>query len=443
MSEWPRVRLGDLAKIEHGWPFQSELFSHDLSGRPIVVGIGNFNYSGGFRFDSTALKEYRGDYPAPFDLQPGDILLVMTCQTAGGEILGIPARVPDDGRRYLHNQRLGKLVVTSSSLVCPEYLYWLFLTPEFNRHLVTTASGTKILHTAPSRIESFEFLLPPLSEQRRIAGMLGALEDKIELNRQMNRTAEATARALFKSWFVDFDPVTAKAEGRDPGLPAHVADLFPNSLEHSELGEIPSGWKVAPLDSEFDLTMGQSPPGDTYNEIGDGPPFYQGRVDFGFRFPTRRVYCTAPTRFAKAGDTLVSVRAPVGDTNVAWEDCAIGRGVAAVRHKAKNRTYTYEFMRSLVPVFARFNAEGTVFGSIDTKDFHEIPCIVAPLSLVTLFERLTGPIGNRIESGEREVRALASLRDVLLPKLISGELRITDAERSTRRLTERSPASPV
>jgi type I restriction enzyme S subunit len=115
----------------------------------------------------------------------------------------------------------------------------------------------------------------------------------------------------------------------------------------------------------FNLTMGQSPPGDTYNEEGNGLPFYQGRTDFGFRFPIRRIYRTAPTRYAKPGDTLVSVRAPVGDINMANEECCIGQGVAAVRHKSGATSFTYHLMANLYPDFARFEAEGTVFGSIN------------------------------------------------------------------------------
>jgi len=267
-------------------------------------------------------------------------------------------------------------------------------------------------------------LLPPLTEQRAIAHILGTLDDKIELNRWMNETLEAMARALFKSWFVDFDPVRAKAEGRHPGLPKAVADLFPDSFANSELGEIPRGWRVGCVDDEFDLTMGQSPPGDTYNEAGDGLPFYQGRTDFGFRFPTRRVYCTAPTRLAKQGDTLISVRAPVGDINMAAEDCAIGRGVAAARHKTGSRSYSYQFMRSQAEVFDRFEAEGTVFGSIGKKDFHAISCVVPPRGLVVEFERRLAPVDGRIEVTDHETHTLAALRDTLLPKLVSGQLRV-------------------
>lgn len=278
-------------------------------------------------------------------------------------------------------------------------------------------------------IRSFPLSIPPLHEQRAIAHILGTLDDKIELNRRMNETLDGIARALFKSWFVDLDPVRAKVDGRDLGLPKSLADLFPDSFRESELGEIPRGWRVGCIDDEFDLTMGQSPPGDTYNEAGVGVPFYQGRADFGFRFPTRRVYCTAPTRLAKMGDTLISVRAPVGDINMAAEECAIGRGVAAARHKTGSRSYSYQFMRAQAEVFERFEADGTVFGSIGKKDFHAIPCVAPPRNLVMEFDRRVATIDSRIEITENQTTTLTALRDALLPKLISGELRVQNADR--------------
>jgi hypothetical protein len=153
----------------YGWPFKSELYSETLTGKPIVMSIGNFDYTGGLRLDSTVLKEYRGEFPQDYSLNPGDLIVVMTCQTAGGEILGVPARIPADDRTYLHNQRLGKVVVRNRGRVEVSFLYWLFLSPALNRELVNSATGTKILHTAPSRIESFKFALPGIEEQRRIA----------------------------------------------------------------------------------------------------------------------------------------------------------------------------------------------------------------------------------------------------------------------------------
>ncbi|MEM0499257.1 MAG: restriction endonuclease subunit S [Methanothrix sp.] len=237
---------------------------------------------------------------------------------------------------------------------------------------------------------------------------------------------------------MDFEPVRAKMEGRWrrgeslPGLPAHLYDIFPDRLVESELGEIPDGWKVGTMSEEFQITMGQSPPGSIYNEDGVGLPFYQGRVDFGFRFPVRRVFCTAHTRFAEAGDTLITVRAPVGDTKMAMERCFIGRGVAAVRHATVSRSYTsytYYFVRSLKPVLERFEAEGAVFGAITREGIGSIQCSVPPHDLVMQFEAMCGPIDDRILQNEHESCTLAGLRDALLSKLIRGEIWVRDAER--------------
>jgi hypothetical protein len=204
------------------------------------------------------------------------------------------------------------------------------------------------------------------------------------------------------------------------GGPADELDrLYPDSFQDSELGPIPAGWRVGCVDDEFDVTIGQSPPGHTYNEVGDGLPFCQGRSNFGFRFPNRRVFCTAALRIAKTGDTLIRLRAPVGDVNMAAEECAIGRGVAA-RPKTGSRSYSYQFMRAQADVFACFEAEGTVFGSIGKKDFHSLKCVAPPRGLVEGFEQIIAPLDGRMENLDHESRTLAALRDALLPKLLSG-----------------------
>ncbi|WKZ83222.1 MAG: restriction endonuclease subunit S [Acidimicrobiia bacterium] len=262
------------------------------------------------------------------------------------------------------------------------------------------------------------------AERAAISSILGALDDKIELNRRMSETLEGIARALFKSWFVDFDPVRAKAEGEDPGLPAPIAELFPASLEQGAPRRVPSGWRVARLDEEFDIVMGQSPPGESYNEDGNGPRFFQGRADFGHRFPSDRVYCTAPTRFAKSGDTLMSVRAPVGDLNVALEDCAIGRGLAALRHKSGSAAFTYYSMQALQDEFFRYEARGTVFGSITKKDLAGTQHVVPPEHLVAAFDRMVGPIDDRLRVAETSSRVLTDLRDACLPQLMNGNVRV-------------------
>jgi len=429
MSKWQETKLGNIIQIKHGWPFRSELFSEQLTGRPIIVSIGNFEYTGGFRFENTKNKEYRGEYPREYELSPRDILLVMTCQTSGGEILGIPGRIPSDDRIYLHNQRMGKAVLHRHDLADIDYLYWLFLWKPFNQSLCNSASGTKILHTSPGRIEEFQFSLPPLPTQRAIARILGSLDDKIELNRRQNATLEALARAIFQSWFVDFDPVRAKAEGRVPTeMDAATAALFPDGFDVVDGREVPRGWKTGRLVEIADITMGQSPPGDTYNEQLDGLPFYQGARDFDFRFPDRRVFCTSPTRLAKAGDVLLSVRAPVGRLNVSNEECAIGRGVASLRLRKMHGGFLYYLLLATQAQWEKYNAEGTVFGSVSKDDVQKFPITIPDWNLIQQFNQIIRSTDLRIALNHYQSRTLAALRDTLLPRLLSGELRARAVE---------------
>jgi type I restriction enzyme, S subunit len=326
----------------------------------------------------------------------------------------------------------------------PEFIYYLLCNNV--EYLKRHASGSTFQELSGGTLKELQFDIPKeISEQRAIAHILGSLDDKIELNRRMNQTLEAMARAIFKSWFVDFLPVRAKQHARtqtgDPvrarrgesrfalNLPPEILDLFPDSFEDSEMGEIPKGWNPSTIGSEFVLTMGQSPPGKTYNEIGNGLPFFQGRRDFGFRFPSNRVYCTAPQRLADYGDTLVSVRAPVGDINMAIERCCIGRGVAGIRHKSGSRSYTYYAMHTLSNRFDRFEAEGTVFGAINKKQFEGLRWLSPSEELVDEFEKIAFAFDEQIERNTNESVTLNTLRDTLLPKLISGELRVPDAEK--------------
>ena len=193
------------------------------------------------------------------------------------------------------------------------YLYYLLADDRFFAYVMTGAKGTKMPRGDKKQMLQYPVNLPPLEEQKRIADILGAFDDKIELLQKQNKTLEDMAKALFKSWFVDFDVVRAKQKGlpkadimREYHLTDDLYDLFPSSFADSPLGPIPSGWEVKPLSDIATLTMGQSPAGTTYNDSGEGLPFYQGRTDFEFRFPKKRVYCSAPTRIAEKGDILIS-----------------------------------------------------------------------------------------------------------------------------------------
>ena len=351
-------------------------------------------------------------------VQTDDVLL------SHNATIGRVAVVPQHKGRLLVGTSLTYFRLNPQKLL-PRYLAVYFAGAEFQNQLVAVMSHSTRNQVPVTAQRKLHVVVPPLAEQRAIAGVLGALDDKIELNRRMNATLESMARALFQSWFVDFDPVRAKLDGRQPvGTDDETAGLFPEHLEESPLGNIPAGWKAGTVVDGFNLTMGQSPPGETYNEESKGIPFYQGRTDFGFRYPIRRIYCTMPTRYAKPGDTLVSVRAPVGDINMANEDCCIGRGVAAVRHKSGATAFTYHSIANLYPDFARFEAEGTVFGSINKDSFEKLRFVIPPDDIIVAYERQAGAFDEEIRILENQSRSLATLRDSFLPKLLSGKLSV-------------------
>lgn len=174
------------------------------------------------------------------------------------------------------------------------------------------------------------------------------------------------------------------------------------------------------------ITMGQSPSGSSYNEDGIGEVFYQGRAEFGFRFPTRRLYTTEPKRIAETDDVLLSVRAPVGDLNVAFERCCIGRGLGAIHSKDGNSSFLLYTMYSLKPQLDVFNGEGTVFGSINRDGLSNLPVNIPSADEVAKFEAIVRPMDDLIRTNYEEICRLQAIRDSLLPKLMSGEIDVSD-----------------
>jgi len=241
---------------------------------------------------------------------------------------------------------------------------------------------------------AFRFRYPPLAEQQAIAEVLGALDDKIAANTTLAATADLCASTVLLQ-----------------SLSTHRVRL----------------------DSLARITMGSSPKGETLNEIGEGVPFYQGVRDFGFRSPTRRVFTTSPVRSADAGDILLSVRAPVGDVNLAAEPICIGRGVAAVRSTVGTQATLFHQLRVEREAWEPFEAEGTVFGSINRDQLHGIQLRPVVDHLADAVERQLAAIEASIESTLAENRILAATRDALLPHLMSGKLLVRDAVRLVER----------
>lgn len=273
-----------------------------------------------------------------------------------------------------------------------------------------------------SFVHALKVPVPHAVEQRRIAKVLGALDDKIESNWRMSETLDQMARAIFEDWFVKFGPTRAKMEGRRPYLSEDLWSLFPEQLVELDGGRGPENWAGARVGDAYRLTMGQSPPGRSYNTEREGLPFLQGRSDFGARYAEPRRHCSAPLRTAAPGDTLVSVRAPIGAMNIARTRCCIGRGVAALRHASGSAAYTYYAVERLGGVLESFESTGTVFGAITKGQFESLRVLEPPNTLVKAFDRRVSPVFERIRGQCEEADALASLRDRLAPRFLSGEL---------------------
>ena len=429
-GEWRRVVLGDVIDLQLSSVDKKSKASEQAVQlcNYMDVYTNNFIYADMDFMTATATEREI----ARCSLAAGDV--VITKDSEKHDDIGVPALVREDVSDLICGYHLAILRPRLSE-IGGAYLFYALSTDEAQRQFHSYANGITRFGLRKADIGLVEIPLPPLPEQRAIGHVLGTLDDKIELNRRMNETLEEMARALFKSWFVDFDPVRAKMEGRWhrgeslPGLPAEHYDLFPDSLVDSELGEVPEGWGVKGLGDCFNLTMGQSPPGSTYNDDGNGTPFYQGSTDFGERYPTNRRYCTEPARLAQTEDTLVSVRAPVGAINRAWERCCIGRGVAALRHKSGSAPYTYYAIWAAQPEIGQYEHTGTVFGAIGGQQFRALLMLEPHDKTVAAFHRIGQDLDNRIRSNVAESRALTTQRDALLPGLMSREVAITHTER--------------
>ena len=318
---------------------------------------------------------------------------------------------------------LGKVVLTKKPTVTnqqfnsivpneendADFIYYLMtVVGKHLNYLSKTSTAVPIINK--STFSNYEIEIPNITEQKRIGKILSSLDDKIELNRQINDNLEQQAQALFKSWFVNFEP-------------------FKNGqFVDSELGKIPKGWKVGYLSEIADIIMGQSPNGSTYNENGEGIIFYQGRAEFGTRFPSIRLFTTNPTRIAPANSILISVRAPVGDINITHKECCIGRGLASAVSRTNKSAFLLYTLFSLKSDLDRFNAEGTVFGSINRKALETLKILIPTNDIISKFEAIVASMDQQILILHIESENLKILRDTLLPKLMSGERSVIHKE---------------
>ena len=410
MSEWKRYKLGELLRVKHGWAFKGEFFSE--TGIQSILTPGNFYESGGFKANTSKDRFYIGEYPKEYLCSKGDLIVAMTEQAAG--LLGSTAIVPEDNR-YLHNQRIG--LISCNEYLNKDFAYYLFMTQTIRQQISRSASGTKVKHTSPEKIYEVQVYIPKIQTQRNIAKILTTLDQKIQTNNQINQELEAMAKTLYDYWFVQFDFPDQN------GKPYKSSDG--KMVYHPELKrEIPDGWGVEKLGDIANITMGQSPKGTSYNEVGEGMLFFQGSTDFGWRFPVARQYTTEPSRIAEEDDILLSVRAPVGTLNIADTRCCIGRGLAAINSKVGANSYIFNVMQDFKKLFAMMNSVGTTFGSITKDDLYSLQLVYPPTELLMKFDQSVKSIDREVKNRSCQNQELTQLRDWLLPMLMNGQVKV-------------------
>ena len=279
--------------------------------------------------------------------------------------------------------------ITKTESLFPAYLMMWFRRREFDRNAWFHTSGDVRGGLDKSSLLDMRLPIPSIDRQREIMAEYETLTRRIRLNEQMIEKLEAAAQALYRKMFID----------------------------NIDKQHLPQGWHIGTLGELADITMGQSPDGETYNMEGEGIIFYQGRADFGNRFPTPRVYTTNPTRYAKEGDILLSVRAPVGDINIAPHDCCIGRGLAAVRSKNKCPSYLLYQLLELEQVFNISDNGGTVFGSINKDDLYNIEVVFPTPKEMFLFEKQASIIDEKIKLKDQEINIFNKLQSLQLAKM--------------------------
>jgi len=409
MSEWKEYYLSELGTLARGKSKHRPRWAEHLYG-----GKYPFIQTGEITAANKYIDQYSQTYSdaglAQSKLWDKDTLCITIAANIGEiAILKFPACFPDSILGFTPDKEKADLDFT------------FYLLKHFQSRLKQLAIGSVQDNINLGTFLNIKFNLPVVQEQKQIADVLSCLDAKIENLRRQNETLEQIAQTLFKHWFIDFEFPFDFAQGK-PNADGKPYKSSGGAMVASELGDIPEGWEVGKLGDEFEILMGQSPSGSSFNEDKQGMIFFQGRTDFGFRFPTIRLYTTEPSRIAEKFDVLVSVRAPVGDVNLASDKCCIGRGLAAV--KSEYKSYCLHKMKSFKKLFNVFESEGTVFGSINKQSFNSLESIIPTDKVIQDFEALVTTIDQKFYVNDLQIQTLTKTRDSLLPKLMSGQLRV-------------------
>lgn len=384
MAEWEKVKVGDIGKVITGKTpktYNSEYYGGNI---PFLTPSDDMSVKYVRRTNKYITELGR------LSVKNATLPANAICVSCIGSDLG---KVVITTQETVTNQQINSIVVDTDKFDI-DFVYYsmLELGKVLNFHSKTS---TAVPIVNKSSFSQYEIDCPKLNTQKRIGAILSSIDKKIEENNQINNNLEQQAQAIYQQMFID---------NPDPD------------------------WIEGSLSDIANITMGQSPSGSSYNEDGIGAIFFQGRAEFGFRFPTIHLYTTEPKRMAYANDILMSVRAPVGDLNVAHNDCCIGRGLAAIHSKTNHQSFALYTMFSLKKQFDVFNGEGTVFGSINRNSLNDMPILIPDDEQIEKFELIVAPMDAAIRNNYDEICRLQAVRDSLLPRLMSGELDVSNID---------------
>lgn len=350
-----------------------------------------------------------------YSIKNGDILLTRTSETI--DELAMSCVALKDFPKATFSGFTKRIRPTQTDVTYPKYMGFYLRSNFFRRTMTNNAVMTLRASLNEDIFSYLDLLLPDFDTQKKIGDFLYLLDDKIKINNRINTELEAMAKTIYNYWFIQFD------FPNEEGKPYKASG---GEMEYNEKlkMEIPVGWTDGKLSEVANITMGQSPDGDSYNEEGEGMVFFQGSTDFNFRFPLVRMFTTAPSRIAQEEDVLLSVRAPVGTLNVANEKCCIGRGLAALNSKNEVNSFVLYLMFYFKAMFDVQDRTGTTFGSIDKDTLHDLKFAKPPVELQKQFQSIVGKYDKMILTRSRETQELITLRDFLLPLLMNGQVKL-------------------
>ena len=412
MEEWREYKIGDICNIKHGFAFKGIHFV-DEPQKYVCVTPGNFGLKGGFKNDKP--KFYNGPIPEDYILHKDDLVVTMTDLSKNGDTLGFSALIPEDKNYiFLHNQRIG-LVEKLSKEIDKHFLYWVMRTYGYQRYIVSHSSGSTVKHTSPSNISSYTFKCPIIQDQKSIASILDNLDDKIEVNRRLNENLEQQVQALFKSWFVDFEP-------------------FKNGeFVESELGMIPKGWRVDSLSAIADyingLAMQKFRPLDgeaglpvlKIKELGIGNTDINSELCSPSLITEKYIINDGDIIFSWSGTLMVKI----------WcgGRCGLNQHLFIVVPNNYPKWFAYQWTRFHLDNFIRIAKDKAVtMGHIKRGELDKAKVAIPDEESLHKIDLLMTPLQQKIISNELESRRLAQLRDTLLPRLMSGELKVNEIE---------------